>query len=152
MALSHGRKLYFSVASPSTGVVTSTDLSAYTKEVNGLPGEQDLADVTVAGNVGHTSFPGLQKASFSSVHMFDDGTSASWTTLANWQTTQTTYTSTGWTVSFGPRGNSTGFPKITCLALIKQITMPIRVTDPNTFTVNWEMSAGTVGITATTWA
>ena len=149
MALSHGRLLYFAVGFPATPT-TAVNLSTYTKEVNGLPGEQDLGDVTVAGNVGHTSYPGLQKTSFSSVHVFDDGTSASWTTLKGFQSLQQTSPSTGWGIWFGPRGNTTGSPAVLCNAFIKSISMPVRVTDPNTFTVNWEMSAGTVGMTTST--
>ncbi len=150
MALSHGRNLGFVVQSPSTGSA-AVSLSTTTQEVNGLPGEQDLLDSTVAGNVGHTSFPGLQKASFTSKHLFDDAAGLSWATLGGFQACQQTYTSTTWIVQFGPKGTTSGYPEVKCYALIKQVSMPIRVTDLNTFTVSWEMSAGTSGATATTW-
>ncbi len=142
MSKSHGRLLSFMVTSPSTGAA-QVDLSIYTQEVNGFPGEQDLGDVTVGGNVGHVSYPGLQKAAISTKHVFDDGTSASWTVLGAFQSLQQTYASTSWAVQFGPHGTTAGFAKLTCNALIKTINMPIKVTDPNMFTVNWEMTSST---------
>ncbi len=148
MSFSHGRLLTLWVSTPSGGA--SADISAYTKEVNGLPGEQDLGDITVAGNVGHTSYPGLQAASFSSVHVFDDAAGGSWTVFGAFQSVQQSYPTTPWGIIFGPRGTSAGAPKITCNALIKSIAMPVKVTDPNTFTVNWVMSAGTTGVSCST--
>lgn len=146
MPIGHGRKLYFAVSTPAGGALTA--LTNYTKEVNGLPGEQDLGDVTVAGNVGHTSFPGLQKASFSSVHVLETSTTATtaWAWLSAFQSLQQTYASTSWGISFAPNGTTAGYPMMTCNALIKTLSMPVKVTDPNTFTVNWEMTSGTTGM------
>ena len=149
MATSHGRLLSFFVSTPSGGA--SASLSAYTQEVNGLPGEQDLGDVSVAGNVGHTFYPGLQKASFTTKHVFDDAAGGSWTTLGAFQSLQQTYPTVPWGITFGPRGTTAGFPKVTCNAWIKSIAMPIKVSDPNTFTVNWEMTSGTTGATVSTF-
>jgi len=147
MSLSHGRSLYFAIGTPSGGAVTS--YSSTTQEVSGLPGEQDLGDVTVAGNVGHTSYPGLQKASFSSKHVFDSASTGTtiWGTVGAFQNLQQTYPSTSWSIQFAPKGTTSGYPLITCNALIKSISLPIKVTDPNGFTINWEMTAGTTGVT-----
>ena len=150
MSLSHGRSLYFAVGTPSGGAVTS--YSTTTKEVNGLPGEVDLGDVTVAWNVGHTNYPGLQKASFSSVHVFDSASTGTtiWGTVGGFQSSQQTYPSTGWAVQFGPKGTTSGYPLITCNAWIKSIALPVKVTDPNSMTINWELTSGTSGITVGT--
>lgn len=151
MSLSHGRSLYFGVTTPSGGALTS--LSAYTKEVNGFPGEVDLGDVTVAGQVGHTSYPGLQKGSFSTVHTWDSASTGTslWGTLGSFQSLQQTYPTVPWGVYFGPKGTTTGYPELFCNCWIKSISLPIKVTDPNTCTVNWEMTAGTTGITIGSW-
>lgn len=149
MAVSHGRNLYFGVTTPSGGALTS--LAAYTQEVSGLPGEVDLGDISVAGNVGHTQYPGLQKASFSTKMTFDDAAGGSWAVLGAFQNLQQTYPTTPWGVTFGPKGTTAGFPKLTCNALIKSIALPIKVTDPNMMTINWELTAGTSGVTVATF-
>ena len=146
MALSHGRLLSFWVSTPSGG---SSAVIADTAEVNGLPGDVDLGDVTAAGTSGayaHASYPGLQKASFTSVHNFNDATTCSFDVLGRFQTLQQTYPTVPWGITFGPRGTTTGAAKLTCNAWIKTITMPIKVTDPNKFTVSWEMT-GSSGVT-----
>ena len=148
MALSHGRNLYFAVSTPSGGAMAA--ISAYTKEVNDLPGEQDLGDITVAGNVGYSYYPGLQKASFSTVHTMDTATTGAWDKLSRFQSLQQTNPTTPWGIVFGPSGTTAGFPTVSCSAFIKSISYPIKVTDVNTFTVSWEMSAGTSGVTVGT--
>ena len=141
MAGSHGRKLYFAVSTPSGGALA--DISAYTQEVTGLPGEQDLGDVTVAGNVGHISYPGLQNVTFTTKMVFDDGTGASWTTLGAFQSLQQTYPTVPWGIKYGPRGATTGSPSISTSAWIKSISIPAKVTDPNVMNVSWTMSIST---------
>ncbi len=150
MALSHGRLLSFYVSTPSGGA--SASLSTSTQEVNGLPGDQDTGDVTVAGMVGHASYPGLQKASFTTKHTMDDATGGAWYVLGAFQNLQQTYPTVPWGIIFGPRGISTGCPKIYCSAWIKSIALPIKVTDPNLMTVSWEMTGGTTGATISTFA
>jgi hypothetical protein len=151
MSLSHGRNLSFWISTPSGGA--SASYSTSTKEVNGLPGEQDLGDVSVAGNVGHTSYPGLQKASFTSVHVFDSSSTGTpiWTTVGPFQTLQQTYPTAPWGIQFGPKGTTSGYPELVCNAWIKSISMPVKVTDPNEFTINWEMTAGSTGLTVGVW-
>ena len=150
MAMSHGRKLYFAVSTPSAGAMAA--ISAYTMEVTGLPGEQDLNDITIAGNVGYSQYPGLQKASFSSKHIMDVSSTAitAWDKFAAFQSLQQSYPTTPWGIQFGPAGSTAALPLITCNAMIKSLSGPSKVTDVNTFTVNWEMSAGTSGITVGT--
>ncbi len=150
MAKSHGRLLSFKVMSPSTGSAM-VNLSAYTQEVQGLPGEQDLGDVTVAGNVGHQTYPGLQNAKFTTKMVFDDGTAGSWSVLGAFQTIQQTYTSTpGWDIQYGPRGTTAGAAEMTLFALVKSIAIPGKVTDPNYMNVSWELT-GSTGVTIGVW-
>ena len=149
MAKSHGRLLSFKVTSPSTGAA-QVDLSTYTQEVSGLPGDQDLGDVTAAGNVGHQTYPGLQTASFTTKHVFDDATAASWLTLGAFQSLQQIYASTSWAVVYGPAGTTAAYPHISCNALIKSLTIPGKVTDPNMINVSWELT-GTTGVSIGVW-
>lgn len=151
MPLSHGRVQYFGVTTPSGGSLTA--LSSSTKSVSGLPGEQDLGDVTVAGQLGHTSYPGLQKASFTSEHVFDSTSTGStvWSVLGSFQSLQQTYPTVPWVVYWGPRGTTSGYALIECSAWIKSISLSAKVTDPNAITVNWEMTGGTTGVTIGAW-
>ena len=152
MSLSHGRSLTFWISTPSGGA--SASYSTSTKEVSGLPGEVDLGDTTVAGNVGHTSYAGLQKASFTSQHVFDSSSTGTtiWTTVGPFQALQQTYPTVPWGINFGPKGTTAGYPLIQCNAWIKSISMPVKVTDPNAFTINWEMTAGTTGVVIGVWS
>ena len=148
MAITHGRLLEFRVSTPSGGAMAS--ITAYTTEVSGLPGEQDLGDVTVGGNVGYSYFPGLQKASFSTVHTMDTVTTAAWEKFSSFQSLQQSNPTTSWGIQFGPAGTTSAL--ITCNALIKSISFPVKTADVNMFTVNWEMQAGTTGVTVGTWS
>ena len=152
MALSHGRSLSFWISTPSGGA--SASYSTSTKEVSGLPGEVDLGDTTVAGNVGHTSYPGLQKASFTSQHVLDAASTGStiWGCVGNFQSLQQTYPTVPWGIMFGPRGTTAGTPVIQCNAWIKTIALPIKVTDPNMMTISWEMTAGSTGMVIGLWS
>ena len=149
MALSHGRSMSFWVSTPSGG---ASALVTNTAEVTGLPGDVDLGDVTVPGQVGHTSYPGLQKASFSTKHFFDDTASVgNWAVLGSFQSLQQTYPTVPWGITFGPKGTTAGYPKIVCNAWIKSVNMSAKATDPNAFTVSWELTAGSTGVSVSTY-
>lgn len=152
MGKSHGRLLSFKVTSPST-TASQVDLSTYTIEVSGLPGEQDLGDVTAAGNVGHQSYPGLQNVSFTTKMTFDDAStgSPSWGTLGSFQNLQQTYATTSWAIQYGPRGTTAAAALIGCNALIKSISIPGKVTDPNFMNVSWQLT-GTTGVSIGVWS
>ena len=145
MALTHGRNLYFAVSTPSAGAMAA--ISAYTTEVSGLPGEQDLGDITVGGNVGYSYYPGLQKASFSSVHTMDTATTAAWEKFKSFQSLQQSNPTTSWGIQYAPAGTTAGYPMITLNAMIKSIAFSAKTTDPNIFSVSWDMNAGTTGVT-----
>ena len=145
MALTHGRNLYFAVSTPSGGAMAA--ISAFTTEVSGLPGEQDLGDITVAGNVGYSYYPGLQKASFTSGHVLDAVAAGAWDKFKSFQSLQQTNPTTPWGIQFGPAGSTAALPLITLNALIKSIAFSAKPTDPNIFSVSWDMNAGTTGVT-----
>jgi hypothetical protein len=145
--LAHGRSLYFAFGTPSGGAVTS--YSSTTQEVSGLPGEQDLTDVSVAGNIGHSFYPGLANATFTSKHVFDSvstGTTV-WGAVASFQSLQQTYPTAPWAIQFGPRGSTSGYVLMTCNAWITSVSLPVNVTEANTFTINWQVTGGTTGVT-----
>lgn len=62
MARVHGKDSYFAFDATGGGAVT--DYSTYTDTVEGLPGEQEFADVTAFGDEGHKNIPGLENGQF----------------------------------------------------------------------------------------
>ena len=148
MALSHGRSLTFWVATPSGGA--SASLSTTTQEVTGLPGDVDLGDVTAGGATAHAFYPGLQNATFSTKHVFDDAAGGSWAKLGSFQSLQQTYPTVPWGIIFAPRGTTAGAPQVACNALISNLNVATSVTEPNTFTVSWQMT-GSSGASVGVW-
>ena len=147
MAVSHGRTAYFAVGTPSGGAVTP--LSAYTNGVSGLPGDQDLGAVAAFGDYGYTQLPGLQNGAFTSEHPMNtntSGTTTAWSWLSGFQSIQRTYASATYSIQYGPAGSTAGYPLVTCNALIKNIALNTKVTDPNAFTVSWQVT-GSTGVT-----
>ena len=69
MAFVDGRRARFRIA--DTGG-TMRDLSAYITEVNGLPGERTLNDVTALGDSGARFKPGADAVMFTLRGLFDD--------------------------------------------------------------------------------
>ncbi len=141
MAIKHGRLLGFRLDSSGSGTIAST--GAYVMEVNGIPGELELGDVTVGGATGHKFFPGLQKASFS-VKMVGDmsSTAGGYFTVKGFQQDITTRS-----FEFAPAGTTAGYPLYTGECWIKSIDFPVKATDVLTFTVNCELDdALTLGI------
>ena len=69
MAFIDGRGSRFRIADTS-GVMR--DLSAYTTEVRGLPGERALNDVTALGDSGTRFNPGAESTRFTLSGIFDD--------------------------------------------------------------------------------
>ncbi len=140
MAKSHGKALFFTL--DDQGGTGTRDISAHISEVIGLPGDIDLADSTGGGATGHSYFPGLQKASFTLRMFMDDAASTgSWTVLKNFQTDTTTRS-----FVFGPKGSTSTYPKISGECVIRRISIPCRVSDPNIMEVECELDgAVTIG-------
>lgn len=131
MALSgkaHGKNLYFNIDLQGGG--TPTDISAYVKSVDGLPGEIELGDVTAGGSTGYKYFPGLQKATITLECIFDDAASSAWTILKNFMSDTTTRS-----FIYGPAGSTSGYAKVSGECRIQKVGLPAKVTDVLIFTV-----------------
>lgn len=61
MSFVHGKDTAFKIDNTGGSL---TDVSTYTDNVEGLPGELEFADVTTFGEDGHKNIPGLENASF----------------------------------------------------------------------------------------
>ncbi len=130
---SHGKNLYF--------MLNTVNISTYVEEVNGLPGETDLGDVSAGGSTGHKWYPGLKKATIAvKCILFDGAAGSSWTVA----TAAKTLSDAGTAVAFvyGQRGNTAGMPRVTGNCWVKTIDSPAKVTDPNKFTMTLEAEDG----------
>lgn len=135
---SHGRLINFQMDN-SSGVLK--DLSTYVMEVNGIPPEVDLGDVTTAGSTGHRFYPGLEKGTITVKFRYADGTDTPVDvigTRASWQTDATMLRS----FVFGPRGSTSGYPKYTGELMIKSCPMDAKATDPLVMTMTAELDNG----------
>lgn len=99
MAFTHGKDSYFAIDQTS-GSASPTNVSSYVDTVDGLPGDVEMADVTVYGDEGHKQIPGLQNVTI--------------TVAGNWDSTLDGYlaparseTATR-TFHFGPAGSGSG--------------------------------------------
>jgi hypothetical protein len=63
IAFVHGKDSYIAVDSTAGGSLAS--IGVYVDSIEGLPGEQEFADVTALGDEGHKNIPGLENGSFS---------------------------------------------------------------------------------------
>jgi len=127
----HGKALVFKL---DTQAGTLTDISAYVKSVDGLPGEVEMGDVTVGGSAGYKYYPGLQKADFSIECVFDDTANSAYDLVKNFMSDTNTRS-----FEFGPAGNTSGFAKILGECRIKKVSLSAKVTDILTFTVDMSL-------------
>ncbi len=140
MAKFHGKNLYYSMSTISGGSLIN--LTTYTQEVNGLPGETEMGDVTVGGASGHKWYPGLQKVSFSVKMVFDTITTGSWDVCRTFRVDTAPRL-----FSFAPAGLTATLPLYTGSCWIKSIDFPVNATELNKFTINCEADDGiTVGV------
>lgn len=113
------------------GGASLTDISAYVKSVDGLPGELDLGDVTVGGSTGYKWLRGLGKADISLECVFDDTASSAYDVAKNFMSDTTTRS-----FEYGPAGSTAGYAKVNGECVIKNIKLPAKATDPLLFTVS----------------
>jgi hypothetical protein len=123
MSFVHGKDSYFAIDNVGGSV---TDISAYTDSVDGLPGEQEFADVTALGDEGHKNIPGLENASFSISGHWDAAVDA---ILGPRRTATATF-------NFGPAGNTAGLVKYSGECWITNYTVSSPVADK----VSWSAS------------
>lgn len=60
LAFTHGKNSAYFIDDTSAVL---TDISSFVDSVEGLPGEQEFADVTAYGDEGHRNIPGLENSS-----------------------------------------------------------------------------------------
>ena len=137
---SHGRKLSFTL--------NSHDVSTNVEEVDGLPGEVELGDITTAGSVGHVSWPGLEKATITVKGVFDDASNSLYEVAsAELEGYKTATPPAPVAFIYGPAGTTSGYVKISGNCWVKNIAFPAKVTDPLKFTVTLEADNGyTIGV------
>ena len=144
MALSgkaHGKALAFWL--DTQGDVLK-DISGYVKSVDGLPGEVEMGDVTVGGSSGYKYFPGLQKADFSLECVFDDAVDSAYDVVKNFMADTATRS-----FEFYPAGKTTGYIKVSGECRIKKVSLPAKVTDVLTFTIEASVDGAiTIGTSA----
>ncbi len=136
----HGRNQYLVLGTP-TNSSAALNVSGDLQETS-LPLDEDLADVTTGGSVGHRWYPGLAKSSGSFKFVADGATNMSWGTLANFMAIQQANPANYWSANYGPGGNTSAYPKVTFNFLIKGCSLPVRVADVVTMTVAWEADNG----------
>ncbi|MCK9520185.1 MAG: hypothetical protein M0R74_14350 [Dehalococcoidia bacterium] len=124
-----GKSLVFTL--DNQGGAGDVDISAYVKSVSGLPGEIELAEVTVGGSAGYKYYPALQKVEFSLECVFDDAASSAWTITKDFMSDTTTR---GFV--FEPAGATSGYLKITGECWIKKVSLPVKTTELMTFTID----------------
>ena len=118
-----------------------TDISAYVKSVDGLPGEKDMGDVTTGGSTGYKWLPGLPKADFSIEAVFDDTATSAYDLVKTFSADTATRT-----FEFGPAGSAAGYVKITGECRIKKVSLPAKATDPLIFTTDFVLD-GAISVT-----
>ena len=145
MALSgkkYGKDLVFKI--DAQGGASLTDISAYVKSVDGLPGDVDMGDVTVGGSAGYKFLQGLPKADFSIECVFNDAASSAYAMLKDFMSDTTTRS-----FEYGPAGLTSGYVKISGECVVKKMSLPAKATDPLIFTVDFALDGA---LTIGTWA
>jgi len=118
------------------------DISAFVKSVDGLPAEHDMGDVTTGGSAGYKWLRGLPKATITLECVFDDAADSAWDIVKDFKTDTATRS-----FEFGPAGLTAGFIKVTGELDIVDVKLPVKATDPLTFTIKANLSgADTIGV------
>ena len=143
MALSgkkYGKDLVFKL--DVQGGATLKDISAYVKSVDGLPGENDMGDVTVGGSTGYRWLRGLPKADISLECVFDDAVDSAYDVVKNFRSDTTTRS-----FEYGPAGSTAGYVKIYGECQVKNISFPAKPADPLLITIGLVLDgADTIGV------
>lgn len=122
-AFTHGKNSHYSI--DATGD-TLTDISQYTDNVEGLPGEQEFGDVTVYGDEGHKNIPGLEN----STHTIGGNWDPSLDAILGVRRTETA------TFEFGPAGSGSGNVKYSGECWITSYTVSAPVAEKVVWTAS----------------
>ncbi len=140
MTIYHGRNQFLTLGTP-TNVNANINVTGDLQETS-LPLDQDLADITTAGSVGHRFHSGLEKSARSFKFVANGTTNGSFATLANFAAIQQANPSNYWSANYGPGGSTNAYPKVTFNFLVKSCSLPVKVADVVTMTVTWEADNG----------
>ncbi len=142
MALSgkkYGKDLVFKLDTQA-GVLK--DISAYVQSVNGLPGENDMGDVTGGGSTGYRWLRGLPKAEFNIVCVFDDAVDSAYDVVKNFMSDTTTRS-----FEYGPAGSTAGYVKIYGECQIPKIDFDVKTIEPLMIAIYFKLDgADTIGV------
>jgi len=123
---SHGKALFFSLDNSTPAV---KDISADVEEVDGLPGEVELAKYAGGGSSGYSHIPGLFNCEFTVKAVFNDTADKAWDVVKGYLADAATRS-----FVYGPKGSSNGYPKFSGECWIRSIALPGKTTDMNRFT------------------
>lgn len=141
MSFVHGKNAVFKL-DDSGGTLRT--LTSYVDNVTGLPGGRNLNPVTVFGDGGEKSIPGLQNVSFTIKGSFDSTATTGPNAVIN---SLRTATATA-TFEYGPEGGSTGNTKFTGECWLENYVVDASVEDKVSFSADFKVD-GTV--TSTTY-
>ena len=143
MAKFHGSLSYFELQDAGG---TVRNLSAHITDIDGLPGNIDIADVTgMGGSTSRSKIGGLKDAKISLKGTFDD--TASTGSDAVLSGIYAMATPAARTFAYGPKGNTTGFPKYSGSAFLSNYTLRSGVDSRVEFTAELDVSGGvTIGV------
>ena len=137
MALMDGQRSRFRIA--DTGGIMR-DLSAYITEVNGLPGERALYDVTALGDSGARFKPGADAAKFTLRGLFDDTAGSGSDAVLG----ALRYHTAPARFEYAPAGLTAGSVKYTGKCWVKSYELLSRAGEP----VSWEATLQVEGTTS----
>ena len=137
MAFSHGK---LAVIQVDNAAGTLTSLTEYSDEI-GFPMETEASETTVFGNGNKQYIPGLGDATVSISGKFDPAVN---TLVAAVWAGQLDGSILSSSVEFGPAGSTSGLPKYTAEAVLTSYEPSSSVGDPNTFSIEYQVTGGVV--------
>jgi hypothetical protein len=132
-----GADLVFTIDSAGSATAsTEVDISAWVMSVDGLPGDREMADVTCGGGAkAHQWLVGMKAADISLECLFDQTDGSAYDVFCSTDYGYHLDTASR-TFSYGPAGNTAGYPKFTGECKVKSVTVPAKPLEPITFSVS----------------
>ena len=104
---------------------TTRDISAFITNIDGIPGERELNEVTALGDGGRKYIPGLENVVITLEGIYDDTTTTGPDAILGPLRTHTT--ADIW--DYGPKGSTGGFPKYSGTCWVRRYEIISRVGD-----------------------
>ncbi len=118
---------------------TARDLSNFITEIDGLPGERELAEVTALGDSGRTYIPSLQNAVITLAGIFDDSVTSGPDSVLGLLVHHTGAS----TFFYGPKGGATDDTGYGGAGFVRTYTLGSRIGESVTWRAEIQVS-GTV--------